>query len=61
MPSLGMEGSYSLDHKTINEKVTRISPGNYALGRRDENETFLVSYIGRTDTDLNSELESWVG
>jgi hypothetical protein len=61
MPSLGMEGSHSLDNKTIDEKVTKVSPGNYALGRRDENGTFLVSYIGRADNDLNSELKSWVG
>jgi len=61
MPSLGMEGPYDLDIKTIDEKVTKSSPGNYALGRMDEKEVFVVSYISRADADLNSELKSWVG
>jgi len=61
MPSLGMEGPYSLDNKTIDEKVARVSPGNYALGRENENGKFIFSYIGRADSDLNSELKSQVG
>ncbi len=60
MPSLRMEGPYSLDIKTIDEKVTRVSPGNYALGKKNENGKFIFSYIGRSDTDLNSELKSWI-
>jgi len=60
MPSLRMEGPYSLEINIIEEKVDRVSPGNYALGRKNEKGTFLVSYIGRADTDLTSELKSWV-
>ncbi len=40
MPSLKMEGPYRFDIKTINEKVTRVSPGNFVLGRKNENGTF---------------------
>jgi hypothetical protein len=58
MPSLSMEGPYRFNIKTINEKVTRVSPGNYVLGRRNEHGTFLFSYIGRANTDLNSKLKS---
>jgi hypothetical protein len=60
MPSLRMEGPYSLNNKTIDEKVTKVSPGNYALGRKNESGIFLISYIGRAETDLSSELKSWI-
>lgn len=60
MPSLRMEGPYHFDIKTIDEKVTRVSPGNFVLGRKNENGTFLFSYIGRANIDLNSKLKSWV-
>ena len=53
-----MEGPYSFDIKTINEKVTRVSPGNFVLGRKNESGTFLFNYIGRAFTDLNSKLKS---
>jgi len=56
-----MEGPYGLDMKTIEEQVKRVSPGNYALGKKNEEGMFLVSYIGRSDTDITSELKSWIG
>jgi len=59
MPSLKMEGPYRFDIKTINEKVTRVSPGNFVLGRKNENGAFLFTYIGRALTDLNSKLKFW--
>lgn len=61
MASLGMSGSYNLDNGTINREVTRTSPGNYALGRKDDKGTFLVNYVGRADSDVNARLKSWVG
>jgi len=60
MPSLRMEGPYNLNITTIDEKVTKTSPGNYAIGRRNENGTFLFRCIGRASRDLNSKLKSWV-
>ncbi len=61
MASLEMNGPYTLDVKTINEKVTKTSPGNYALGSKSERGTFLVGYVGRSDSDLGARLKSWVG
>lgn len=61
MASLGMEGPYKLDEDTIDDKVTRTSPGNYALGKKDDQDTFLVGYVGRSDSDVNARLKSWVG
>ena len=60
MPSLRMEGPFNLEIKTIDEKLDKISPGNFALGRKNEEGTFLVHYIGRADKDLISELKSWI-
>jgi hypothetical protein len=42
----------------IDEVVTKKSPGNYALGHTDDKGTFIVEYIGRSDTDLNQELKA---
>jgi len=61
MPSLSMNGPYKLDKETIDTKVTRISPGNYALGKKDEKGTFLVGYVGRSDDDVKGRLKRWVG
>lgn len=60
MPSLGMQGPYSLDFETIDKVVTSKSPGNYALGKNNENDALLVNYIGRSDIDVNDRLKSWV-
>jgi hypothetical protein len=59
MPLLDMEGSYELTAQTIDRVVTKTSPGNYALGYVS-NSTFVVRYVGRSDTDLNSRLKKWV-
>lgn len=61
MASLGMNGPYKLDNETIDKAVSRTSPGNYALGRKDDQGTFLVGYVGRSDSDVNARLKAWVG
>jgi hypothetical protein len=61
MPSLGMKGPYDLNKDTIDQEVTRTSPGNYALGSKNDKGKFHVSYVGRSDSDVNSRLKSWVG
>jgi len=58
--SLDMSETYELTNQKIDEVVTRTSPGNYALGYVS-NSTFHVRYVGRSDTDVNSRLKSWVG
>jgi len=59
MPKLDMEGSYELTAEAIDSVVTRTSPGNYALGYIS-NSTFIVRYVGRSDTDVNYRLKYWV-
>ena len=59
IPQTGLRGSYTLDDETINRVVTRTSAGAYALGRVADN-TFYVSYVGRSDSDINGRLHDWV-
>jgi hypothetical protein len=60
MGPLGMNGSYPLNDEAIDERVSRTSPGNYALGYM-EGATFVVFYVGRSDSDVKSRLHEWVG
>ena len=57
--SLEMSGSYSLTDKAIDDAVTRVSAGNYALGYMD-GTTFMVFYVGRSDSDVKQRLHDWV-
>jgi hypothetical protein len=60
MQSLGMKGSFPLRNEAIDEVLNRMSPGNYALGYMD-GDTFNVSYVGRSDSDVRRRLHDWVG
>lgn len=57
---LEMNGSYPLSDEAIDHVLTRTSPGNYALGYMD-GDTFVVFYVGRSDSDLRRRLHEWVG
>jgi hypothetical protein len=59
MGSLEMNGAYPLSHEAIDEMVSRTSPGNYALGYMD-GTTFMVFYVGRSDSDVKQRLHDWV-
>jgi len=60
MGSLMMDGSYPLTAEAIDATLTRTSPGNYALGYMDDG-TFMVFYVGRSDSDVKLRLHEWVG
>ncbi|MBE6442975.1 MAG: hypothetical protein E7022_11810 [Desulfovibrio desulfuricans] len=60
MPSLDMSGPYPLDNDTINTEVWKTSPGNYALGKINKDRKFVVSYVGRSDSDVNDRLHDHV-
>ena len=51
-----MQGPYNFTLSEIDRIVTRTSSGNYALGRTGD-DTFFVSYVGRSDSDINQELK----
>lgn len=59
MASLNMNGPYDLTEAVVDKEVTRTSPGNYALGHVDQDNTFRVEYVGRSDTDVKLRLKQW--
>jgi len=60
MRPLETNSSYPLTHEAIDEVLTRKSPGNYTLGYLD-GTTFVVFYVGRSDSDVGRRLHDWVG
>lgn len=56
MASSGLFGPYPLTQDGVSEHVIGSGPGAYALGRVDDNGTFRISYVGRSDADLNGRL-----
>lgn len=59
MALTGLKGPFRLTHEKIDEVVTQTSPGAYALGRYDG--AFYISYVGRSDDDINKRLHDWAG
>lgn len=58
MASLDMKGPYNFTNDKIDEVITRTSAGNYALGYVNDSDSFIVQYVGRSDSDVNTELKS---
>ena len=58
--SLEMSGSYPLSDSVVDEILTRVSPGNFALGYMD-GDSFSVFFVGRSDSDVRERLHEWVG
>jgi len=61
MQSLNMQGPYDLTSEDIDANVSEASAGNYALGHTKADGTFIVHYVGRSDTDVNGRLHDWTG
>lgn len=60
MATTGLNGPFVLTSTEINSIVVDKSPGAYALGSTSSG-VFTVKYVGRSDDDLNSRLQCWVG
>lgn len=57
MASLHMTGPFPYTRESINKYVPEGKPGNYALGTLDEeNNTFIVEYVGRADKNLKERI-----
>ncbi len=52
---MGIGAAYPFTNANIDEVVTRVSAGNYALGHTSGN--FMVQYVGRSDSDTKTELK----
>jgi hypothetical protein len=60
MAITGLKGPFSLTGTGIDREITKISAGAYALGHINGNDVFIVSYVGRSDNDLNGRLKQWI-
>ncbi len=54
------DGPYHLSARALDNVVTRNCPGTFALGECTD-DGFQVSYVGRSDTDVNARLQRHVG
>ena len=61
MANLNMNGPYFFNKDKVDEVVTQTSAGNYALGYVNDENTFIVQYVGRADIDVNTRLKQHVG
>jgi hypothetical protein len=61
MASSGLQGPFALNDTTIDKVVTKTSAGAYALVWADANGTFHISYVGRSDGDVNKRLHDHAG
>lgn len=62
MAESGLFGSYPLTTEKINEVVTGVGPGAYALGYdSSDGKSFYIQRVGRSDTNLNKRLHDHVG
>lgn len=57
MARLNMKGPFELTNESIDSNVKDKTHGNYALGRLNENGTFIVQYVGRADNGLIRRLK----
>jgi hypothetical protein len=60
MGSSQLSAVLALNADRIDGNVSRTSPGVYALDSTSGGG-FTYSYVGRSDSDLNARLHSWVG
>ncbi len=61
MASLNMLGPFPLNEQEIELRIKKGVPGNYAYGYLNDEERFLVQYVGRSDEDLNSRVRHGIG
>jgi hypothetical protein len=61
MAETGLRGPFILTASAVNEEVTSTSPGTYALDQAHDTGGFHISYVGRSDTNLNERLHEHVG
>jgi hypothetical protein len=62
MANAGLLGPYPLTAAALELTLAETRPGAYALGRiSKDGSTFLISYVGRSDTDVRKRLRDWVG
>ena len=56
-----MNGPYPLTNEDIDKRIPVGSIGNYAYGYTNSEGSFVVPYVGRSDSDLNVRAKHGVG
>jgi hypothetical protein len=56
MAETGLNGPFPLKKREIDDEITQKSAGVYVLDRSHDDGPFHISYVGRSDTDLNARL-----
>lgn len=60
MARTGLFGPFSLDRVSVDQYVGN-NIGAFALGHTNDRGEFVARYVGRSDTDVNQQLKSWIG
>lgn len=60
MPRTGLQGPYPLTRFGVEKEVEPGVPGVYVLGSTRD-DTFFISYVGRSDSDVEDRLKDWIG
>ena len=61
MADTGLKGPFPMGKTEIDETVTQQSPGAYALDQSHDSGPFHITYVGRSDTDVNASLQERAG
>lgn len=62
MKNLDMDGPFVLTQEVIDDIIPEGLPGNYAYGYIDETDnSFVVQYVGRSDTNLKERICHGIG
>jgi hypothetical protein len=60
MLNSGLHGPHSLTAAGVSNNVKGVGPGAYALGNTNDQNVFVISYVGRSDDDLAARLQQHV-
>lgn len=60
MANSGLYGPHSLTKSGVEDNVTGVGPGAYALGNTKDDGKFYLEYVGRSDDDLAARLQQHV-
>jgi hypothetical protein len=60
MPETGLNGPFPMSKADIDTAVAQQSPGVYALDQSHDTGPFHITYVGRSDTDVNASLQERV-
>jgi hypothetical protein len=61
MAENGLQGPFALTDSVIDQEVSTTRPGAYVLEDSPDLVNFRVTYVGRSDTDVNNQLHVHVG